>query len=107
MAHLEGVETDPAHEGDLVGKHVANGAEFLAKAELLAHQPRGGEGAPIGEFREIEGNEGEARQVGSDVIEAGACLQVEADGCGRGQELRSARCASAPWRGSRGWRRVP
>src|SRR5262245_50894419 len=87
MAHLKGVETDPAHEGNLVGEHVANGAQFAAKAELLAHQPRRGEGAPIGEFREIKGNEGKARQVGGDVVEAGACLQVEANWCGRGQEL--------------------
>ena len=44
---LEGVEADAAHEGDLVGQHVADGAQLAREAMLLAQQTGRGEGAAV------------------------------------------------------------
>ena len=52
VRHLEGVEADAAHERDLVGEHVADGAQLARVAVLVAQQPRGGEGAAVGELGE-------------------------------------------------------
>ena len=70
VRHLEGVEADAAHEGDLVGQHVADGAQLAREAVLLAQQARGGEGAAVGELGEVERDQGEAGEVGGDVVDA-------------------------------------
>ena len=76
---LEGVEADAAHERDLVGQHVADGAQLAREAVLLAQQARGGEGAAVGELREASAISAKPRQVGGDVVDGLAGLEAQAE----------------------------
>src|SRR5581483_2662867 len=69
VRHLESVEAHAAHQRDLVGEHVAHRAQLAGEAVLLAHEPRGREGAAIGELRELESDEGEAMKVAGYVVD--------------------------------------
>ena len=76
VAHLEGVEADAAHERDLIRENIADGPQLAGVAVLLAQQPRGGEGAAVGELGEAERDQGEVRQVGGDIVDALAGVQA-------------------------------
>ena len=76
VRHLKGVEADAAHERDLIRENIADGPQLARVAVLLAQQPRGGEGAAVGELGEAERDQGEVRQVGGDIVDALAGVQA-------------------------------
>ena len=61
LADLEGIETDLAHELQLVGKHIA-GRPQLAAIAVSPELARDRIGAPVGEGGEGQDDEAEARQ---------------------------------------------
>jgi hypothetical protein len=63
-ANLEGVEAALAHELEAVDLDVADGADLAREAVALAQDPRGAEGAAIGEAREAQRHQGQAAQPG-------------------------------------------
>src|SRR5258708_5434140 len=86
--HLEGGEADAAHERDLVGEDVADCAQFARETVLVAHEPGGGESTTVGELGEVEGDQGEVRKIGGNIVDAFAGFQVETErGVALGERL--------------------
>src|SRR5207247_9379716 len=67
-----------AHERDPIRENVPDGPPLDRVAVLLAQQPRGGEGAAVGELGEAERDQGEVRQVGGNVVDALAGVEAKA-----------------------------
>ena len=62
LLHLEGVESGPRHEQELIAEHVAGRADFAVEAIALAKQARLAVSASVAEHRKLQRDQRKLRQ---------------------------------------------
>ena len=78
-AQIECVKTHALHIEQLINQYVTDGAQFVFKIQTVAQQIGDAVAAPVGEFRVVQRNHGEAIPVKLQRFWLGRVLQPNAD----------------------------